>query len=208
MRTVTLLGLTVLWLLSKQPLHPYELRQRMREQGLDQIVKVTHGALYYTVESLAKAELIVPAATNRQGRRPERTVYAITETGHEHATDRVRELLSTNAPEYSTYCAALAFMSMLSSDDAADRLELRRVLLEGELAAMQKRYDALIERGLPTVALVEMRHIQAHLRADIDITRSICEDIRSGALQWELEPVNAGREEGARGEGVVRDGDV
>lgn len=185
MKPVTLLGLAVLRMLACGPLHPYELRQRMRDEGIEQIVKVTHGALYYTVESLAKAELIAPVGTSRQGRRPERTVYEITDAGREIARDRLRELLSTPAPEYSSYCAALAFLSLLPRDDAAERLELRRVLLEGELAAAQARYEALRTRGTPPIALVEMLHVQAHLRADLELTRSICEDIRDGRLTWE-----------------------
>lgn len=188
MRSPTLLGLAVLRLLVDEPLHPYELRQRMREQGLDAILKVTHGALYYTVESLAKAELIEPAGTSRQGKRPERTVYEITRAGRELARDRLRELLSTVAPEYSTYCAALAFMPLLPMADAVERLDLRSVLLDGELAAAVSRYEALIKRGTPPIALVEMLHMQAHLRADVDLTRSICEDIRNGRLTWEPVP--------------------
>lgn len=185
MKPVSLLGMALLRLLAERPQHPYELRQRMRDQGLDRMIKVTHGALYYSVESLVKAELIAPVGVSRQGRRPERTVYEITDAGREVAGDRLRELLSTVTPAYSAYGAALAFLSLLSAADAARRLELRGVLLEGELAAARTRYDALIEQGVPPIALVEMRHQQAHLEADLELTRSICADIRSGRLSWD-----------------------
>jgi hypothetical protein len=82
----------------------------------------------------AKAELIEPAGTSRQGKRPERTVYGITRAGRELARDRLRELLSTVAPEYSTYCAALAFMPLLPMADAVERVDgrlLRRRRLRG-----------------------------------------------------------------------------
>jgi DNA-binding PadR family transcriptional regulator len=184
-KPVNLLGMALLRLLAERPQHPYELRQRMRDEGLDRMVKVTHGALYYSVESLVKAELIAPVGVSRQGKRPERTVYEITDTGRDVAGDRLRELLSTVAPEPTTYGAALAFLSLLPPADAARRLELRAVLLEGELAAADARYDALIERGVPPIALVEMRHHHAHLRADLDLTRSVCADIRSGRMSWE-----------------------
>lgn len=184
MRTLTTLGLTVLRLLAERPQHPYELRQQIREQGLDRIVKVTHGALYHTVETLAKAELTRPVETVREGKRPERTVYEITPAGLELAHDRLRELLVTLAPEYSSYCAALAFMSLLAPEDAMKRLELRCVLLASELAASQTAYDTVVKRGTPPIALVEMRHQQAHLRADLDLTRSLVEDIRDGRLSW------------------------
>jgi DNA-binding PadR family transcriptional regulator len=188
-RPPTLVGLAALRLLTDGPLHPYELRQRLRDQGLDAILAVTHGALYYTIESLAKAGLIEPVGISRQGRRPERTVYMITPAGREAARDRLRELLSTPTPERSTYCAALAFVSLLPPADVLERLALRSVLLDGELAAARARYEALIKRGTPPVALVEMRHMQAHLRADIELTRAIREDIENGSLAWEQSTV-------------------
>jgi DNA-binding PadR family transcriptional regulator len=184
-KRVNLLGMAVLRLLAERPQHPYELRQRMRDEGLDRMIKVTHGALYYAVESLVKAELIAPAGVSRQGRRPERTVYEITDAGREAAGDRLRELLATVAPEPTTFGAALAFLSLLPAADAVRRLELRAVLLEGELAASSTRHDALIEHGVPAIALVEMRHHHAHLQADLELTRSICDDIRRGRMSWE-----------------------
>ncbi|QFZ19282.1 PadR family transcriptional regulator [Saccharothrix syringae] len=193
MRGITSLGLAVLRLLAERPQHPYEMRQRMREEGLDRIIKVTHGALYHTVEALTKAEYVRGVETTKEGRRPERTVYAITDAGREVALDRLRGLLSTPAPEYPGYCAALAFMSLLPMEDAAGQLEQRCVLLEAELAASQTGYDALVKRGLPPVALVEMRYMQAHLRADLDLTRSLVDDIRAGRLRWQ--PVPGGTEQ-------------
>lgn len=185
MKPVTLLGMAVLRLLAERAQHPYELRQRMRDEGLDRLVKVTHGALYYTVESLVKGELIAAEGVSRQGRRPERTVYRITDAGREIAGARLRELLSTVAAEPSSYGAALAFLSLLPPVDAVRRLELRAVLLEGELAAARTRYDALVEQGVPPIAIVELRHHHAHLQADLELTRSVCADVRSGRLTWE-----------------------
>lgn len=185
MRTLTSLGLAVLRLLDVRPQHPYELRQQMREQGIDRIVKVTHGALYHTVETLAKAELIQPTETTRAGNRPERTVYAITEAGQELARDRLRELLITVTPEYPAYRTALTFMAMLPEQDAADLLSRRAITLDGELAALQAGYDAAIKQGLPAIALVELQHMQAHVRADVELTKALADDIRTGRLSWQ-----------------------
>ncbi|MDA3649403.1 PadR family transcriptional regulator [Saccharopolyspora indica] len=184
MRNLTTLGLAVLRLLDEQPRHPYEVRQRMREQGLDHLIKVTHGALYHAFDVLTKADYIHPVETTREGKRPERTVYAITDAGREIATGRLRELLATLQPEYPAYCAALAFMSLLSPDDAAAQLERRTVLLEAELAAATTSSDALFKRGVNAIDIIELRHLQAHLRADLDLTRAIADDIREGRLHW------------------------
>lgn len=185
MRTLTTLDLAVLRLLSEQPRHPYETRRCMREQGLDRLIKVTHGALYRTFDALTAAELIEPLETTREGKRPERTTYAITDTGREVATERLSEMLSTLETEYSTYGAALACMSLLPMEDAAAELERRAVLLESALASATTGSDALIKSGVAAIDIVEIRHLQAHLRADLDLTRSIIDDIRTGHMHWQ-----------------------
>src|SRR4051812_50170613 len=80
-RFSNLLALAVLSCLAERPMHPYEISQTLRQRGKDQSIKLNYGALYGVVESLAKAGLIEPRETVREGKRPERTVYAITEAG-------------------------------------------------------------------------------------------------------------------------------
>src|SRR5439155_334728 len=76
-------GIAILALLWRQPMHPYEMRHRIRVQEIDRVMKVTHGTLYSTVDRLAAAGLIQPVETSREGRRPERTVYEITGLGRD-----------------------------------------------------------------------------------------------------------------------------
>jgi hypothetical protein len=45
-------GLAILSLLWRQPMHPYEIRHRIRVQEIDRVMKVTHGTLYSTVDRL------------------------------------------------------------------------------------------------------------------------------------------------------------
>lgn len=186
-RALTPLALTLLGLLTQTPMHPYEMRQRLREQGLDRMVKTTHGALYHAVERLAEAGKIAPVETGRAGRRPERTVYAITEAGREAARYRLRELLSTPTPEFPAFRTALALLSLLPPREAAEQLSRRSIALEAELAGGQTAYDGYRKRGLPRIALLEIEHAQAHVRAELDLIRAIAEDIESGRLTWSVD---------------------
>jgi DNA-binding PadR family transcriptional regulator len=88
----TPLALAILNLLYERPMHPYEMQQLMRERGHDQVIKLKGGSLYSTIERLTAAGLITPVETTREGRRPERTVYAITETGQDELTMWLHEL--------------------------------------------------------------------------------------------------------------------
>src|SRR4051795_6674297 len=75
------LALAVLACLSERAMHPYEISTTLRTRGKEQSIKLNYGSLYAVVESLAKHGLVRPLETTREGRRPQRTVYEITEAG-------------------------------------------------------------------------------------------------------------------------------
>ena len=184
MRTLTPLGLAVLRMLHSEPMHPYEMQQRIRDWGIDHVVKVTHGALYHTVERLVTDGLIEQVETSRSGRRPERTVYALTDFGREAARGRLNELLSTVDTEYPSFRAALSFLTLLTPGEAKARLGMRIVYLEAALAAAQTAYDALIKNGIPRIHVIEFDHARAQMRAELEVTQSIIGDIDAGRLVW------------------------
>ena len=70
------LALAVLGLLQERPMHPYEMAATLRSRHKDSAFKVNSGSLYDTVEALARERWIEPVENQRDGRRPERTVYA------------------------------------------------------------------------------------------------------------------------------------
>src|SRR6202165_2831270 len=109
----TPLALAVMNLLMEQPMHPYEMKSKMKERGHDQVVKIKGGSIYDTVERLEQGGFIKSQETSREGRRPERTVYAITETGRDEITSWMREMLAQPVNDYPQFAAALAFLAVL-----------------------------------------------------------------------------------------------
>ncbi|GAA4608310.1 PadR family transcriptional regulator [Actinoallomurus liliacearum] len=183
-RPLTPLGLAVLRLLHDEPMHPYEMQQRIRDHAIDQVVKVAHGSLYHTVERLAGQGLIESVETTREGRRPERTVYAITEQGRDEAHSRLRDFIRRPSQEYPVIGMALSFLAMLPPDDAAHLLDLRAVALEGKLAAHDIVVDGLFKQGLQRIQLIEVEYCNAQLRSELEFLRALSEDIKSGRLTW------------------------
>src|SRR5688500_4648506 len=92
-RVGNLLGLAGLSYLSRGPMHPYELARTLRENGDARSIKFNHGSLYMVVQQLAKARFVVALETVRDGQRPERTVYALTDAGRDELRDWLRELV-------------------------------------------------------------------------------------------------------------------
>jgi DNA-binding PadR family transcriptional regulator len=190
---LTPLALAVLRLLHTGPMHPYEMQQRIRDWGIDEVVKVTHGALYHTVERLMRAELIEPTETSRTGKRPERTIYGITDSGRELTVDCLNDLLSGVDREFPKFRTALAFLSLLPPEEAKERLRMRAVRLEAELSATKTAYDALIKNGVPRIHLIEVDHMTGQTRAELDVVRTIVEEIESGQLTWSPNSLTSGK---------------
>src|SRR3979490_2286143 len=113
----TPLALAVMNLLADRPMPPSEMKWTMKERGHDQVIRLKGGSIYDTVERLESGGFIQAQATSREGRRPERTVYAITEAGRDEIMAWLRELLAEPINEYPQFGAALAFFAALDKDE-------------------------------------------------------------------------------------------
>src|SRR6266496_2920327 len=119
------LALAVLSCLIERPMHPYEISTTLRERGKEASIKLNYGSLYSVVEALQKHKLIEAQETVRAGRRPERTVYAITDTGLAEFQDWLAELLSVPVKEFTSLEAGLSLMPGLTPDEVARLFETR-----------------------------------------------------------------------------------
>ena len=102
------LALTILALLAEKPQHPYALQRLMRERKKD-FAHSTPRTLYHSIDRLVKANLILPAATQREGNRPERTVYQIADEGREALLSWLGELLAQPTPDYPLFTRRYVF---------------------------------------------------------------------------------------------------
>jgi DNA-binding PadR family transcriptional regulator len=176
------LALAVLACLVERPMHPYEMSTTLRTRGKERSIKLNYGSLYSVVEALQRHGLITAQETRREGRRPERTVYAVTEAGRAEFEDWLAELLSTPTHEPSSLEAALSLAAGLPPDEVARLLQERCVRLEMELRGVQAAVDLSREKGLPDLFLVETLFSVAMLQAELDFVRSLAADIRSGTF--------------------------
>jgi DNA-binding PadR family transcriptional regulator len=185
------LALAVLGLLYEAPMHPYRMQQLIKERGKDEVINVRERAsIYQTIDRLQRAGLIAVVETARDEKRPERTVYQLTEEGRETTRDWLRELLSTPAREFPAFPAALAFLPLLTPEDALRQLEVRIIRLEAELARVEVEI-AGAARIVPRLFLIESEYLRAALHAELEWVRSIADDLRDGRLTWDEEWLRA-----------------
>jgi DNA-binding PadR family transcriptional regulator len=176
------LALAVLACLFERPMHPYEMATTLRERGKDQSIKLNYGSLYTVVEALQQHGLIVAQETEREGRRPERTVYRLTGAGRMELIDWVSELLSRPAKEYTRFEAGLSLAGVLPPEDIAALLDQRCFLLEMEITQLRSMLQLVEQRGLKRVFVIESEYVLAMREAELAWTRKLVEEIRSGKL--------------------------
>lgn len=176
------LALAVLACLYERPMHPYEMASTMRERHKDESIKLNYGSLYAIVESLKKHELIAEQDTERAGNRPERTVYRITDAGRLELIDWLSELLSRPAKEYTRFEAGLSLLPVLPPEDVLTLLEQRCQTLELRAAQSHSLRELFAKRNFPRLFTIESEYRWALEAAELEWTRRLIADIRSGSL--------------------------
>jgi DNA-binding PadR family transcriptional regulator len=176
------LALAVLSLLAEKPMHPYEMSSTLRERAKEQSIKLNYGSLYSVVDSLVRHKLIDVQETVREGRRPERTVYAITDAGRIEFTDWLSELLAVPVKEYLQFEAALSLMPTLPPNQVTRLLEVRRIRLEAEIAGTDGILANMSEHGMPYLWSIEVDYVQTMRRAERQFVVSTLEKIAKEEL--------------------------
>jgi DNA-binding PadR family transcriptional regulator len=182
-----LLALAVLSALAQRPMHPYEMGRTLRGWGKDQDMGIKWGSLYTVVRNLEKHGLVEAAESSRQGARPERTVYRITDAGRAELVDWVRELVSTPQREQRAFTAGLSVLSVLPPAEAAALLRQRAERLEADVAARKEAVRGFAET-VPRLFLVEDEYEIAIVEAELAWVRGMLAELTArsypGLAQW------------------------
>jgi DNA-binding PadR family transcriptional regulator len=178
------LALAVLSYLTMKPMHPYELSRTLRDNGDARSIKFNHGSLYMVVQQLAKAGFIAEVETSREGQRPERTVYAITDAGRHEARDWLSELISQPEHEYPHFVTALSLVAALPPGEVVPLLRTRLEALAGQRAEIQGMIDSSLSGGVPRLFLVEEEYRLALLDAESAFVERLIAQIGDPEAGW------------------------
>ncbi|MDX3259260.1 PadR family transcriptional regulator [Streptomyces sp. MI02-2A] len=175
------LALAVMVLLTERPMHPYEIAQTLRRRGKDTSLKINYGSLYTVVQNLEKHGFVEVADVQRQGNRPERTLYGITDAGRDEATEWLSDLLAVPVQEYPIFESALSLMAVIHPDEVARLLEERLDTLVVQAASARGGLEKLYET-LPRLFLVETEYKLHMVEAEAAWVRGFLAEIKSGTL--------------------------
>ncbi len=154
--------LLLLGLLKMQKMHGYQLNDFL-DQRLSFITDLKKSTAYYTLGKMAKQHY-VSEETERQGNRPERHVYELTDKGAGH----FYELLVANLKRFHhTFFRddiGVLFMSQLSAQEVHAALLQKREQAQAALEAIGSQVDH--DPDSPVQYVIE--HQRAHLRTDLE----------------------------------------
>ena len=193
------LALAVLALVFERPMHPYEMATTLKHRHKHESIKLRYGSLYTVIDLLTARGLIRPKETSRDGKRPERTVYALTPSGRNQLRNWMRDLVAEPTKEFLQFEAALSLLPVLPPDEAVTLLrerarrvaenitQLRALVAElssmtiAELAQPDDQVPApLLGQKFPPIFQVEIEYKLALLNAELawtnDIVRRIDEE--------------------------------
>ena len=167
-------------------MHPYELAATMRNRHHDEFIRLNFGSLYHTVDALERSGWIVPTEREKEGNRPERTIYGLTDSGREALVRVVSDILARPQREYQHFSAGLMFMHHLDAGLAVEHLEQRSQALHAVITKLSRILDELLATGHTRLMLIELEHKIAVLEAERSWAMKIAKEITDGKLEWKV----------------------
>jgi DNA-binding PadR family transcriptional regulator len=174
------LALAVLALLFERPMHPYEMGVILKQRHKEESIKLRYGSLYTVIDLLQARGFIAARETERDGKRPERTIYEITPTGRHELHDWMADLVGRPAKEYPQFEAALCLLPILPPDEALVLLRQRLHLLEQNAVVLAGKIAGISAQNFPPLFLVENEYRLALQRAEQAFVSDLIHRIENG----------------------------
>ncbi|MFI6025030.1 PadR family transcriptional regulator [Amycolatopsis magusensis] len=129
------------------PVHGYDLRRELLSWGAAEWANVAPGSIYNALKSLEKEELLEIVGTDRQGARPERTTYRLTDAGEAEFQRLLREnLWDTRVPNHPLLIG-LAFFPHLPADELAAAMRRRAEELRARAESIRDGVRSILAGG-------------------------------------------------------------
>jgi DNA-binding PadR family transcriptional regulator len=176
--------LAALGALLERPMHPYQLAGVLAGRG----APANRGSLYDTLEAMTRAGWTEPRSAQRDGARPQRTPYAITQAGRSELARRLDARVREPRREFPEFLGAVSHLGVLGPQRAAEALTERAGRLAALIAETQRRLDEALAQNVPRLFVIEAEYALALLNAERAWVFAAADDITSGRLAWPRPP--------------------
>ena len=138
------------------------------------------GSLYNTMEAMTRAGWTEPRPAQRDGTRPQRTPYALTQAGRAELARRLDAQVREPRREFPEFLGTVSHLGVLGPERAGR--------LDALIADAQRRLDEALAQNVPRLFVIEAEYALALLRAERAWVLAVAGDITSGRLAWPPPP--------------------
>ena len=165
-----MIPLYVLGLLQRYgPQHGYQLKKTISEE-LEDFTQIKLPTIYYHLEKMS-AQGLITGSSEKAGARPEKTIYAITQSGKEAFMDALREQLSTRYRPVFPSDALFYFSEHLGAEELLQSLQDQYVFLQQSQKTIEQHKRQTLafipEDAKPMVNIIFAHH-EFHFRAELE----------------------------------------
>lgn len=187
---LTPLQVAALGVFVERPMHPYEAYTLLANRRTDLVVKLKPGTMYHAIGRLADIGHLTMVGTDRAGNRPERTIYAVTDSGRTAFGEAIEDLVARPRHEYPSFPLGLSELHNLPAPRANQLLQ-QRISAQADLRdAFLAALDDCDERGIPRVYLLEVEYAVSQLTAEIAWLTELIDRIATASLPWHRHPAD------------------
>lgn len=157
------------------PMHGYELKGILERERIDQWTDISISAIYGALRRVAADGLLAAEQVEREGNRPPRQVFAITDMGRQALAELRRTEMATVVVNADPFDLALTRGDPALLDELPATLGGRLARLRQLLSERQ----AFGDRAAPHISLVKahaLRHREFLLRAEIAWHEQLLDD--------------------------------
>ena len=151
------------------PQHGYQLKKTISEE-LEDFTQIKLPTIYYHLEKMS-AQGLITGASEKAGARPEKTIYAITQSGAEAFSAALREQLSAQYRPVFSSDALFYFSDHLSEEEMLQYLHQQHALLQQSLKTIEQHKRQTLafipEDAKPMVNIIFAHH-EYHFRAELE----------------------------------------
>lgn len=167
------------------PVHGYYVRRALLARGATEWANVAPGSIYNALKTLVREELLEVMGTDRQGARPERTMYRLTAAGEQEFTRLLRENLRQSRLPNHPLLAGLAFLPLVPRTELAETVRARAEQLRAEAADCREMQGDILgsdpaDGGIPHHVAESYRLLATLLEGEAAWAADLAERLEKG----------------------------
>ncbi len=172
--------LVILGLLHERPLYGYEIKQII-EAHMGDWTSIAFGSIYFALDKLASEKFVEMVELEREGKRPSRSVYQITDSGREEFLRLLRESWKQVERQYFSIDICLFFLESLPPGEVKNYLQMRQAALQTALGHIQShRAEQIAIPEVPPLAAAIFDHTLVHTQAELSWVTDLLQKLESG----------------------------